>query len=560
MIFKSHTGREDRTIKRHQRNTFLFISFLLLAGIANLLSKAALPEWDTLMTCINYLILTGLLVFWIEAVRFRLLPSAARTATLSAAFFMLLYMFLRIFKYRFAVSITAQRYAVYAYWIPQMLIPGLFLITCIHISRSRRERKTWHEILLLIPALALSVMVMTNDLHAWVYIPGIELSRFIVDTGTYRYGFGFYLMYVWMIAAAVPGFIFLFRESGSISRGVVKLLAGTISLWFGLILLNLLVLDRFFNNFHLFNNPEIHIFGMLGVYEICIQYRLIPYNENYTGLFERMQIPVLITDRDFHIIYRSEKETGTAEKDLRESLTRSVDLPENRKLNGKKIRAGYAFWSEDVSAIRQMQDELERAIEITEKENDLIQAETEQKKKDAFLQSRHRIYHEIAAELYPCQKKIREILQHTVPGTESFRKNIEVISVHNAYVKRKTNLLLLASEKNTLSTKELFLALQESAAYLTLAGLQATTSQFQEEQMLPAEILLELYDAFETITEQLLGHTRSLMISWHHDSLRLAAETDFLPGTQEIPLPIRFLKDEGITYIDIQAVKGGEAS
>ena len=511
------------------------------------------------MSCINYLILTGLLLFWIEAVRFRLLPSAARTATLSAAFFMLLYMFLRIFKYRFAVSIIAQRYAVYAYWVPQMLIPGLFLITCIHISRSRREKKTWHKILLLIPALALSVMVMTNDLHAWVYIPRIDLSQFVVDTGTYHYGFGFYLMYVWMIAAAVPGLILLFRESGSISRKAVQLLAGTISLWFGLILLNLLVLDRFFNNFRLFNNPEIHIFGMLGVFEICIQYRLIPYNENYTGLFQRMRIPVLITDRDFQIIYRSEKEISSEEKDLRAALNQTIDLPENMKLSGKKIHGGYAFWSENVSAIRQMQDKLARAIEITEKENDLIQAETEQKKKDAFLQSRHRIYHEIATELYPCQRKIQEILQRTMPGTEGFRKNIAVISVLNAYVKRKTNLLLLASEKDTFSIRELFLALQESAAYLTLAGLHAT-AQVLEELILPAETLLSLYDAFEIIAEQLLGHTRSLMISWHHDGLRLAAETNLLPETEEIPLPVRFLKDEGITYIDIQAMRGGETS
>ena len=45
--------------------------------------------------------------------------------------------------------------------------------------------------------------------------------------------------------------------------------------------------------------------------------------------------------------------------------------------------------------------------------------EAEQKEKDAHLQSRHRIYHEIAAELYPCQKRIGQLLEETVPGSES---------------------------------------------------------------------------------------------------------------------------------------------
>ena len=82
------------------RNTLVFIGFFLLAGIANVLSMLFGSELSTLMTCLNYLIFLGLLLFWIEAVRVRLLPSRGRTYILSAAFLMLLHMLLRIFKYR----------------------------------------------------------------------------------------------------------------------------------------------------------------------------------------------------------------------------------------------------------------------------------------------------------------------------------------------------------------------------------------------------------------------------------------------------------------------------
>lgn len=72
----------------------------------------------------------------------------------------------------------------------------------------------------------------------------------------------------------------LFRETGRRPGGVIRSLLGMVTLWYGLVLLNILVLDKH-TNYRLFNVPEIHIFGMLGVIEICIRRRLIPYNENY---------------------------------------------------------------------------------------------------------------------------------------------------------------------------------------------------------------------------------------------------------------------------------------
>ncbi len=155
-----------------KRNTWILIGFLLLAGIANIFSRLLIPESVSLMTALNYVIMTGLLLFWILSVRVRLLPSAAKTSVLGAAFLMLLHMLLRVFKYRFEVEPGIMRYTTYAYWIPQILIPTLFLLTCIRIGRAERTATKGHEVLLLIPAFLLSIAVVTNDLHtgygAWL--------------------------------------------------------------------------------------------------------------------------------------------------------------------------------------------------------------------------------------------------------------------------------------------------------------------------------------------------------------------------------------------------------
>lgn len=90
-----------------------------------------------------------------------------------------------------------------------------------------------------------------------------------------------------------------------------------------------------------------------------------------------------------------------------------------------------------------------------------------------------------------------------------------------------------------------------------MAGLQTTVMKPEEKQS-PAGAILALYDAFEAIAEQLRGKAPSLMVSWHGNGLRLAAEAENEPDTSEILLPVRLRRSEDVLYIDILLGKGGE--
>ena len=87
---------DDRTTRRR---TCLFVAFLLLAGAAYALSRTGKPLLEALMTGCNYLIYIGLLLYWFQSVRARLLPSRAKQWMMGAALLMLLYQMLRVFKY-----------------------------------------------------------------------------------------------------------------------------------------------------------------------------------------------------------------------------------------------------------------------------------------------------------------------------------------------------------------------------------------------------------------------------------------------------------------------------
>ena len=537
------------------RNTCLFIVFLLLAGIANTQTFIGIPGLEALMTECNYLIYVGLLLFWALSVRSRLLPSRSRTYMRGAALMMLLYQLLRVFKYRFTVGAILMRYEVYLYFVPMTMIPTLFLMTCLRISRGPRTAR-FDEALLLIPEGLLCLIAVTNDLHKLVYVPEADLSVFAVDSGTYTHGPFFYALYAWMILSFATGLILLLRETARLRGKALFSLLAVVAVWFCMIL----TYNLFYNGVYgprMYNNPEIHVFGMLGVLEVCIRYRLIPHNTNYADFFAVLQMPALVTDRALNPVYRSGRELSADTDQLRSALVSPEYLTPDLRLTGRAIRGGYAFWAEDETEIHRAQERLAEANELIESENSLIRAETEQREKDAWLQSQHRIYHEIAETMYPVQQRIERLLGGMEPGTPEFRDRLAYVSVLNAYVKRKTNLLLLAAEKDTLTTHDLFLALQESASYLSQAGLK-TDAQPSEEKTYPAGRVIALYDAFESITEQLIGTASSLMVSWKGDVLTLAMESAHSPDLTGLPVRVLVREEEGIRYLNLPAEEGGE--
>lgn len=543
---------------RRRRNTLLFLGLLLLAGICHALTRTGYLLFDTLMNSLSSLIYIGLLLFWLESVGTRLPISRARTDVLWIVGLMICWLLIRIVNYDYNNGTLIVRYLCYAYWTPQMLIPALFLCLSLRIRQGGGQQSCRSLALVLLPGAILALLAWTSDLHRLIYRPNVPISAFRVETGTYGYGPAFWLMMAWMGLAAAAGVILLLRETGRRSPRAIRWLLGLVGLWIGLTLQTLLVQDRKLIPFRVFGMPEINIFCMLGFLEICIRGRLIPTNENYPGFFSRLQLPALITDRELRPAYGAARGPDTDREGLEKALRSPLTLTEDLTLSSSPVQGGCVFYVTDRSAIRRAREELSEANELLEQENDLIRAETEQRERDAYLQSRHRIYHEIARKLYPCQKRISQLLEGAAPGSPDFRARIAMSCVLNAYVKRKTNLLLLDAEQETVSGRELFLALQESARYLTLAGLQTTVAQPEEGQYRP-DLAIGIYDAFQALAEQLLGRVSSMMVSWKPGCLCLAVEADAAPSTEGIALPVRLRRAEGALYMDVLFQTGGEA-
>ena len=537
------------------RNVVIFMIILAFAGLMHVVDNLVSPRFlSSFLFLLVTVIYFGLIFFWMISLQIRLLPNRARTYSILAAVCMLLMILIRTVKYRLFFETTPQaRYLWFGSYLPMMMIPMLFALSCREYSLKSGKRGVFY--MLTLPVVLLMVLMLTNDLHHLFFHP-LSSGEISVD-GSYGYGICFYLMYAVIAAEFVYGLFVMFR-SFAISRSRKSILFLVLSV---LLYLLLQVLRGVFSSYGIkkpFEVYEIHVFSMMLIWEICIQQRLIPHNIHYQEFYESMSLPMLITDRIFQPRYSTVWNLNAGPKELLGALKEPVYIEGTNKLAGKSATGGYVFWTEDQSDIFLMNQQLSEIGETLEQENDLIRAENELAEKQERVAYRARIYSRVAAELLPAQQKIQQILDSADVSSADFDRKIAMVSILNAYVKRKTNLFLLAGEHPRMDHRELQLALEESARYVRKTG-TAISVDYRVRGEMSSKMALCLYDTFETVLESLLDQTSQMMVVLTEDMLRISCGVEELIKVPQTPLPTEALLEDHILFITARGSGGWRA-
>ena len=287
------------------KHTLRFAGFLILAGICNLLTRTPNTLFNTVMFCANFVIYLALILYWVQYVRMRILPTRTRTYITAYSLFMILYIMQKVVRYRLVVdSVAAYRFMGYFYFLPLVAMPTLLLVTAIDLRYGNSKKSNIVERIILALSAAVSLFALTNDLHHLVYVPTVDLSVFDMGNNTYTWGIGFYAIYGWIILSLAAGALLLFNAVSQNGKKAIIILICAIATWLLLSLVHALVFERF-ELPRPFYKPEIDCFGCMLIFECCIRSRLIPFNENYEGFFEKLKMPILITDRDLEIVHET---------------------------------------------------------------------------------------------------------------------------------------------------------------------------------------------------------------------------------------------------------------
>lgn len=460
-------------------------------------------------TTIYLLILSVCLVLYYHH---RVTPVGKLSAMMkSLAWMALLLIFLRGVKYSaFSGVGVLARHTWYLYYVPMLLFPLFLFYISLLISTKERSHfsKGWYWTLAVTAVLI--VLVLTNDLHQWVF-------RFRPDFENWDNDYSrctlLYVVYFWQYAlyfAAISILVVKCRITDAKKNAWVILIPFVSGVAMNVLLLTSTM--PILNGSYMIEFPEALIFPPVIALECCMQLGLIPTNTEYGKLFRNFSIRAQITDQNGTPVYSSRSAAPLTPEQFAMSDGARIDA--HTVLHKMKIPGGYGFWQDDLSQLDHLNEELAQAREALQQEAELIRLRGELKEKQTVIEQRTLVYDTIASRTQRQSQLISRLAAQARRSSDAaFRESCRNrIVLLGAYIKRYANLTLLSQESNTIAIGELVLSVSEVLRYLNLCGIPSEIIN-SADGAVPAPAALCICETFESLLETNYACLRGVFVN-----------------------------------------------
>ena len=505
----------------------LLCAFLAVAAAAVLrqIGFCVNEQLDQFFTILRAAIYIGLFVAWGISVRSRIIQPQVRRYLTAVSALMIFWMTVRSIRYSLEEALWVMRHLWYLYYLPMLFIPLLAVFIALSLGKPESFRLPKWTVLLYIPTAALLLLVLTNDLHQLVF-------RFpedaVVWMNEYRYDIVYFPVVGWMVLCALTALVIMLvkcRVPNSRKVLVLPFVPVVLSVIYGALYIFQLPWLR------LIAGDVTVVFCLLiaATLESCIQCGLIQSNTHYNDLLLSCTLRVQLTDPEYQRLLSSRSAEPIPLQIMRQTETGPVRLDGGLRLSGAPVRGGHVLWTEDVSELLEVLEELQDVKDSLEDNNALLRAEYTLKAREAHIAEQDRLYNIIQRETAPRIKLLAELTDaFETMGDEAQRKQIlGKMAVIGAYLKRRSNLIFLADKTPLFQEKELHLTFGESMDNLELCGI--TCGLLSElEGPVEARQLMKMYDLFEEIVERSIDTmtTITVWIGPADGALRITINTD----------------------------------
>ena len=505
----------------------LLCAFLAVAAAAVLrqIGFCVNEQLDQFFTILRAAIYIGLFVAWGISVRSRIIQPQVRRYLTAVSALMIFWMTVRSIRYSLEEALWVMRHLWYLYYLPMLFIPLLAVFIALSLGKPESFRLPKWTVLLYIPTAALLLLVLTNDLHQLVF-------RFpedaVVWMNEYRYDIVYFPVVGWMVLCALTALVIMLvkcRVPNSRKVLVLPFVPVVLSVIYGALYIFQLPWLR------LIAGDVTVVFCLLiaATLESCIQCGLIQSNTHYNDLLLSCTLRVQLTDPEYQRLLSSRSAEPIPLQIMRQTETGPVRLDGGLRLSGAPVRGGHVLWTEDVSELLEVLEELQDVKDSLEDNNALLRAEYTLKAREAHIAEQDRLYNIIQRETAPRIKLLAELTDACeTMGDEAQRKQIlGKMAVIGAYLKRRSNLIFLADKTPLFQEKELHLTFGESMDNLELCGI--TCGLLSElEGLVEARQLMKMYDLFEEIVERSIDTmtTITVWIGPADGALRITINTD----------------------------------
>ena len=422
-----------------------------------------------------------LMIYWGSSVWMRVTDKRIRNyLILLMCGFLMLYL-AQILRYNFTEKTSIiSRYLWYSYYIPLLFVPMITFKTARCIG-AKKHGITAADVIPPLVSSVLAVLCLSNDLHQWIwkFKPGFEnLDK------DYSYGIGFYLVFAWMILLVFVAYVTAVKRGaeGEARRFVwIPLLTlCLIPVYFALTTFTDLLKAP--NGGQTFKFQQVYSLVAILFWESFIQMGVIPSDRAIDLIFAASKVDAEIRDKE-HAREISEE----AEKGIREHKA--------------EIPGGFVYWKDDIGKLQQLNEKLQQVKEDLKEEGEILKAEKQMMEKKLSIKARTELYDKLNTAIRDKTEMIGKIAESDMPED----KKLKFISVLGVYIKRFSNLSLLAEGEEMLPVEELKLSIEESAIYLKLAGIYMDTDIDLSKGRISAKAAIEAYRRFEEEAEAKLG-------------------------------------------------------
>lgn len=456
-----------RKVDKTKLLTVVGIIIFLFGGAVRIFSHLT-SSADNYIENFDVIIFSGLIIGWGVSVAYRIVQKNIRICLVISAALMLLWMALRAIKYNSPADInTYGRYLWYSYYIAMVFLPLMMFFAMLNIGKP--ENTNNRKYLLIIPAAVLVLLVMTNDFHQLAFVFEPDFHNW---NKQYSYGPVYYVIVVWIFILVLSSIVL------SINR--CRISATRKKLWIPIVIILVAIIYTLWNNLNhgysglrIYNVPEVFCFASIALWESLIQIGLVPSNTGYGDFFNASNLNTLIFDNEGNVKYRSKNATNVS-KDVVLQNGNSVVIDENIILKKHNIKGGKAVWTEDISAINRINRELSEVKEQISEYNVILKSEAELKKRRAAVTEQNKLYDSITEFIRPQLCDLENILNNIENNSGDISVNYARACVVNVYIKRISNLLIMAKSRKMLNAFELENSIRELAEYISVYGISCS--------------------------------------------------------------------------------------
>lgn len=542
--------------KRNTTYLAVAVALFLLVGILQFFDDLiAQKAVQYIMSLATHFILIGLAIFWAISIYDRITQKRLRRAIVLLAMFIVLLLFLRFIKYKlFETNEIVKRYLWYAYYIPQTAIPLLMLFAACYVGRDERKPVIGWLKWLAIPAVIMILLIMTNELHEWAFDFNSDFVNWSTD---YKHGFIYYLNIAWQLILSVLSVCIVFYKC-KISQCRNRIWA----LIIGFAVFVTLIILSFFGVIRSYNVPELFSLTYVFVFECSVQIGLIPSNGNYPRYFKLSNISAAIINDKGEIAFQSDNACLPSAEEIKGLKSGIVSADGNTVINAQEISGGQIIWSDDLTYINEINAKIKEIQDNLNEESELIRAENELKEKQAKIEETQKIYNNIESAVICQIAEIERILSGASADDADFAEKMKRVGVLGAYVKRRSNLTVIAEKEKSSSFAEVGLCIKESLNNLEVCGVNCAFVRSVNEGI-STENALFLYDGFEyaieNIMESITDLTAYLDATNEFIIMRLVMEGKRNAAVKKNPYGnMTVTEDDGTVFVNFRLPKGVE--